>query len=425
MWARCGLGLGPYLDEMWAKFVPLIMATINFIIQTSCNPSAIYIRFKEGRIFDIKAKTNLLIDPINWSNTKGQPKNLKEATFKKLNADLINLKINLLNHFNSNTDKNSINTEWLKNFINPTKITDAAPNKLIDYFDFYALHKKSSMKPSSYKKLFVNKHLVERFEKATRTTHLINDVNADFKLQFEAFCKKEGYAANTVARAIKFIKTICYHAQSNGIETHFQLNNIKTKTEKVEKIFLSPEEIEIIQNADVKLEHLINARDWLVISCETGQRVSDFMRFTKEQIRFEGKVPLCEFTQVKTNKIMAIPLSKKVRDLLAKREGNFPRKISDQRYNEYIKEVCRIAGIKSKIKGSKVLKETKRKVTGVFPKYELVTSHIGRRSFATNNYGKIPTSLLINVTGHTTEAMFLEYIGKTETEKAKQLAEYF
>jgi integrase len=401
------------------------MATINFIIQTSNNPSAIYIRFKEGKNFDIKAKTNFLIDPTNWSNAKGQPKNLKDAIFKKLDADLINLKTKLLNHYNSHTNKNSINTQWLKDFINPTDTPTATPNKLVAYFDYYALHKKSSIKPASYKKLFVNKHLIERFEKATKTIYLINDVNADFKLQFEVFCKKEGYAANTIARAIKFIKTICYHAQSNGIETHFQLNNIKTKTEKVEKVFLSPEEIELIQNTEVKLEHLINARDWLVISCETGQRVSDFMRFTKDKIRYEGEVPLCEFTQVKTDKIMAIPLSKKVRVILAKRGGNFPRKISDQRYNEYIKEVCKIAGINTKIKGSKFLKETKRKISGVFPKYELVTSHIGRRSFATNNYGKIPTSLLINVTGHTTEAMFLDYIGKAETEKAKQLAEYF
>jgi len=267
--------------------------------------------------------------------------------------------------------------------------------------------------------------LLERFEKASKTTYLISDVNADFKLLFEAFCKKEGYAVNTISRAIKFIKTVCYHAQSNGIATHFQLNNIKVKTEKVEKIYLTPKEIELIQKADIKLEHLINARDWLVISCETGQRVSDFMRFTKEQIRYEGKIPLCEFTQVKTNKIMAVPLSKKVRAILVKRNGNFPRRISDQRYNEYIKEVCKAAGIKTKIKGSKLLKETKRKVGGYFPKHELVTSHIGRRSFATNNYGKIPTPLLINVTGHTTEAMFLEYIGKTETEKAKQLAAYF
>ena len=66
-----------------------------------------------------------------------------------------------------------------------------------------------------------------------------------------------------------------------------------------------------------------------------------------------------------------------------------------------------------------------RKVEGIYPKWQLVTSHIGRRSFATNNYGKIPTALLIGVTGHSTESMFLEYIGKTDTQKAMALAEYF
>ena len=401
------------------------MATINYLIQSKNNPAAIYIRFKEGRNIDIKAKTNFVINPANWSNTKGQPKVLKDEVFKKLNADLVNLKTDLLNHYNNKSVNTNINTKWLKDFINPSIEPDAIPNNLIAYFDYYAKHKKSSLQPATYKKLFVNKHLLERFEIATKATYLITDVHADFKLKFETFCKKENYAANTIARVIKFIKTICYHAQSNGITTHFQLNNIKTKIEKIEKIFLTPEEIEKIEKADLKLEHLLNARDWLVISCETGQRVSDFMRFSKEQIRYEGNVPLCEFTQIKTDKIMAIPLSKKVRAILAKRGGDFPRKISDQRYNEYIKEVCKIAGINTSIKGSKMIKETNRKANGLYPKYELVTSHIGRKSFATNNYGKIPTALLINVTGHTTEAMFLEYIGKTETEKAKQLAGYF
>ncbi|MBK9671947.1 MAG: tyrosine-type recombinase/integrase [Bacteroidetes bacterium] len=136
---------------------------------------------------------------------------------------------------------------------------------------------------------------------------------------------------------------------------------------------------------------MINAKDWLIISCETGQRVSDFMRFKKEQIRYEGNVPLIEFTQVKTGKKMAIPLSKTVMEILNKRDGEFPRQISYQRYNEYIKDVCKIAKINEKVKSTKT--KTKQKVTrkesGTFEKWELVTSHIGRRSFSTNNYGRI------------------------------------
>jgi len=415
---------------MWAKICYICkMATINYILQGENNPTKIYVRFKDGRSVDVKAKTRYSIDPENWSVAKGQPKNLKEASLKRLNEDLANLKNDILNYYNKSASLELINAKWLKDFLNPIaqkeEGVDAIPDGLISHVDYYLKHKKSSLQHSSYKKINVFKHLLERFQKTDGRHFLIKDVNADFKLKFENYCKKEKYSPNTIARAIKFIKTICYHARNNGIEIHFQLPSITFKVEKVEKIFLTKDEIEIIINTDFEFDYLDNARDWLVMSCETGQRISDFKRFNKEQIRFQDDVPLIEFTQIKTGKIMAIPLSKRVRFILDKRAGEFPRSISDQRYNEYIKEVCKIAGINKLTKGSKFDNNTSRKDSGVFPKYELVTSHIGRRSFATNNYGFIPTSLLINVTGHTTEAMFLEYIGKTVTEKAIQLAEYF
>ncbi|HSC55292.1 MAG TPA: phage integrase SAM-like domain-containing protein [Phnomibacter sp.] len=401
------------------------MATINFYIQSKNNPAGIYVRLKEGKLIDAKAKTNFLIDPSQWSQTKNQPKNLKDESFKNLNQELQLLRADLLNHYNNCAAKQPINSKWLKEFLNPTLVEENIPTKLVDYYDYYILHKQSLITLSSCSRLRVNKRLVEKFQKHNNTEYYIKDVNADFRLEFEAFCRQEKYAQNTIARSLKSIKTICYHARNNGIETHFQLNSLALKNEKVEKIYLDLDEIALVENAEIKLDHLNNARDWLIISCETGQRISDFMRFHKDQIRLEGNVPLIEFTQVKTGKIMAVPLSKKVREILDKRGGNFPRPISDQRYNDYIKEVGKIAGLKEKITGSKINKDSIRKEKGLYPKYELITSHIGRRSFATNNYGRIPTSLLISVTGHSTETMFLEYIGKTVTEKARQLAEYF
>jgi integrase len=411
---------------MWAKNCYLYsMASITFLIQSKRNPAGIYIRLREGRALDIKTKTRYFIDPEKWSIAKGQPKNLKDVHMKILQENLQKLSSDLLNLFNVSVGKETIDTDWLKNFINPQKKEDTVPSGLLAYFDYYALHKKSSLKPSTFTKLNVNKHLLERFQKSTNKVYTIHDVNADFKLKFESFCQEHKYAPNTIARAIKFIKTICYHAAANGIETNYQLKHITAKIVRVEKIYLTDAEIERISNIQLPHDYLEIARDWLIISCETGQRVSDFMRFTSKMIRYEGKVPLIEFTQVKTNKIMAIPLSKRVRAILEKRGGEFPKKMVDQRYNKYIKEVCKIAGITDEITGSKINKEYIRKESGIFPKYELVTSHIGRRSFATNHYGRIPTSLLINVTGHATEEMFLEYIGKTATDKAIQLAEYF
>ena len=409
------------------------MASIKFYIQSDKNPSGIYVRLREDRKIDAKAKTKYLINPNDWSVKKGQPLNQKDGELKKLNQALIDFQAKLLSHYNNDSCNSHIDSNWLKDFINPPEKPDKIPTKLVDYFDYYLKNRKNTMAQTSQIKYTVIKHLLERFQNNEKVVYSIKDVNSDFKLKFENYCISNVYSRNTTSRAFRFIKTICYDARNNGIETHFQLNNLTTKNEKVEKVFLSVEEIEEIQKKDLSTDYLDNARDWLVISCETGQRVSDFLNFTKEKIRYEEtvkskknvKVPLIEFRQVKTQKLMAVPLSKRVMDILAKRNGEFPRKISSQHYNEYIKEVCEKAGLTKKIKGGKVNLKTNRKEIGVFQKFELVTSHIGRRSFANNNYGKIPTSLLMNATGHSTEKMFLEYIGKTETETAKQLAEYF
>ncbi len=404
------------------------MATIKYLIQSENDNTNIFVRFINGRTFDLKAKTGHFINADLWDKKTGYPRTgLKDAIKKdkcnSIQIDLNSLKSKIEKAYNDATDKNTLNSQWLKDVINPKAINEV-PNNLVNYFAFYELQKRNELTTASIVKLNVNKKLIERFQNHTKRVYDIKDVNEDFKLSFYDFCVSENYSQNTIARALKFIKTICYHAESNNIEVSKKLSGLQINTVKVEKIYLDLNEITLIENCkDINKEHLINARDWLLISCETGQRVSDFLRFTKDMIRYENKKPLIEFTQVKTGKIMTVPLSKKVLDILEKRDGNFPYQISDQKYNEHIKDVCEIAKLNTVIKGG--LQIEKRKVVGMYPKWQLVTSHIGRRSFATNNYGKIPTALLIGVTGHSTETMFLEYIGKTDTQKAIQLADYF
>ena len=125
---------------------------------------------------------------------------------------------------------------------------------------------------------------------------------------------------------------------------------------------------------------------------------------------------------------MAVPLVSTIVEILNKRNGEFPRPISSQKYNDYIKLVCKEAKLTDKIHGSKVIvyeNGRKRTEKGKFEKWELVSSHIGRRSYATNNFDKIPLRLVMNVTGHTTEKMFLNYIQKKQTDLAQTLADYF
>lgn len=409
------------------------MAGVKFSIRGKQNPTSIYVRLRAGRNVDLKCKTRFVINPKDWSDAKGEVKNLKDDDLKALDSKLLDFQYELIKHYNAADDKTFIDSSWLSDFINPS-LEDkkgGGSNSLVKYFETYGQYKKHELSSASITKLNVVMHLLERFEKHRRKKINIVDVNHKFKLEYENYCRTEKYAKNTIARSLKFIKTVCYHARYNGIATSPQLDSITTKGEKVEKIYLTPAELEKIQSEKLAHDYLENARDWLIISCETGQRVSDFMRFTKSMIRLQttsdGKkeIPLIEFTQQKTQKIMAVPLSQAVMKILKKKNGEFPRAISSAKYNKYIKEVCKVAKIEAQTKGSKIDPEINRKVSGVFPKHELVSSHVGRRSFASNNYGKIPTPLLMSATGHTTEKMFLEYIGKSEMDRAIQLAEYF
>ena len=119
-----------------------------------------------------------------------------------------------------------------------------------------------------------------------------------------------------------------------------------------------------------------------------------------------------------------------VKRILLKRNGEFPPSFAENvesnksLFNRYLKALCKEANINTKIKGSIYNAESKRNEEGEFAKYKMVSSHICRRSFATNFYGnsKYPTPLLMNITAHSTEKMFLEYIGKKQGDNDMQLS---
>lgn len=417
------------------------MATINFLYRSTKNKSNLHLRllyrFNEiDYVFGSNTKYEVTKDYWSKQHKQKRPKDIEIINKQtEVNNELNKIENHILNAFNS-MNPDEVNKTWLQTqidyYYNPPHQTDSIPTELTKYFEYYLNYRKHELKSTSIQKFNVIKSKLEDLQKNRGKIIYIQDVNDAFKNEFVDYYKTLNYSQNTTQREFTFIKTVCRHARFKGLKTNHELDNLTLDSAKVEKIYLTFEELEKIENIDESelTDSLINARDWLIISCYTGQRVSDFMRFTPEQIRIENDKHLIEFTQKKTGKLMTVPLHKKVLEILGKRNGNFPYPISDQRYNEYIKNVCKIAELKQIVTGS-TQKETTpnskiyRKVTGEYPKYELVTSHIGRRSFATNFYGKIPTSFLIYVTGHSSEALFLEYLGKSNKDIAMELANYF
>lgn len=409
------------------------MASVNFLYRSTKPKANLVIRllFRDnGQDYVYGAKTKYEVDKDYWTKQHNlkRVKDIKISNKQvEVNEALNKIENHVLKAFNS-VDVSEVSKEWLQEQINEYYnpiIKNTLPNKLTFYIDYYIECKQHELTEASFKKFRTIKNKVEAIELAHNKTILISDINEDFKKEFVRYYKENGYSTNTMQKELSFIKTFCRHARSNGLETNVQLDSLKLSKAKVEKIYLTFDELKQIEQTQFDSKALSNAKDWLIISCYTGQRVSDFLHFTKDMIRVEDGIKLIEFTQKKTNKKMSLALHPKVVEILNKNNGNFPYKISDQRYNEYIKEVCRIAEINTPTKGDKNNPKIKRKEKGIFPKYELVSSHIGRRSFATNFYGKIPTSLLISATGHSSEAMFLEYIGKTQTQQAKELANYW
>ena len=104
-------------------------------------------------------------------------------------------------------------------------------------------------------------------------------------------------------------------------------------------------------------------------------------------------------------------------------ENEFQRRVSQVVFNKQIKNLCKMAGIDGLVSGFKNNPKTRRKEVVSAPKYEFITSHIMRRSFASNYYGKIETPLLMNITGHSKESTFLTYIGTHQNKDA--LADLF
>lgn len=429
------------------------MATVKFLYRSAKENESLNVRLlfrHEKKDYVLGAKTNISIYSYQELTTDRKlsgkqywkelhQKNTRDPQLLKKQGDVkeqVNkIRNYILKAFNETAIIEVINDKnWLKKsinlFYNPIINKIELPDELLNYFDYYIDEKKNNLANQTLKNYNVVKKLLIRFEDSIGYKIKILNIDLRFKNNFEKYCLEQGYANNTISRAIQSVKTICLHAKYNGIETSYQLEKVKLKEVKVENIYLSFEDIEEIEKTTLEKDYLINARDWLIISCFIGQRVSDLMRLTSKNIREENEKLLIEFTQKKTKKTMTVPLHPKVIEILDKRNRQFPRTISEQKYNDYIKIVCKEAKLNEKVRGSKKIEtfkgsKTYRKQFGLYEKWKLVSSHIGRRSFATNFYGKIPTSYLIYITGHSSENQFLTYINKSNKDLAMEITNYF
>ena len=184
---------------------------------------------------------------------------------------------------------------------------------------------------------------------------------------------------------------------------------------------LNPLEIKEIKELQHVPEVYQESYKWLLIGLCLGQRVSDLLKLSPDNLRKANSGLYIDILQQKTKKAVTVGVADPL--VIKILENEFPRRVSQVIFNKQIKEICKMVGIEELVSGFKNNPKTRRKEIVNAPKYEFVTSHIMRRSFASNYYGKIETPLLMNITGHSKESTFLAYIGTHQNKDA--LADLF
>lgn len=424
------------------------MATGKFKIKTANDWNSIFYRFKESKIFDIECTIGVQIPNKRWSDSKQEVLATKDVDYKEINIKLKDLDLYIRKEYiDATLNSQAINTRWMKEKINVffNKVTENAElNTSIFFTNFIESFIEDSKTKKTRKNTIVKPRTIQHynttlkkilaFEEQERTKIKLTDITISFHAKFVDFLEtKQKLNPNTIGGYIDDIKLFCNNAEKKGfpISKEFKLTEFYSPTNKTNDPYLNEQEIDLIYEKTFDQDYLDNARDWFIIGLRTGLRVSDFLKLTTKNIE-DGFI----FKKtVKTDFPVIIPIHGQVENILAKRNGAFPRPISDQKFNDYIKIVCEKVGFTELVEGAKlkevIIKENGkekrlyRKQFGKFPKHELISSHICRRSFATNLYGKIDTLTIMKITGHSTESQFLSYIKITPKEYAEKLKAYW
>jgi len=142
------------------------MASVHFYIQSKESPAVIYVRMRDSRKVDAKAKTKLVVDVEDWSAAKGAPKHNRNDEMRNLTKSLASLRSSILGHYNDSEGKQVISSDWLRDFINQATIEkQEVPTGLVDYFDLYAEQQKGVISDELYEKIAPNRDRILRFER--------------------------------------------------------------------------------------------------------------------------------------------------------------------------------------------------------------------------------------------------------------------
>lgn len=251
-------------------------------------------------------------------------------------------------------------------------------------------------------------------------------INLDFLKKFQQFMYNEtftvkvlrkevekNYKQNYIAKQIKILKQFIDAGIEEGKITNFKYGSIKAKTEDVDTVYTDLNELQLFLNLKLEGNERLT-RDKYVFNSFLGLRYSDLKKikenFFKVQSIHNEKQLVYTGRNQKTDLKLAYVVHPTAVKIIKAYDFEFPD-LSEKTYNETLKKIALQAGLTELVH----IRETRggEKISRDVPKYLLISSHTGRRTFCTNMYvAGVPIQAIMKVSGHKSEKEFLKYINK-------------
>lgn len=317
--------------------------------------------------------------------------------------------------------------EYVREKVRVKQEKKAAQLPYIDFFSFVEQYIKTSAINKKKSTLTCYRNTVNNlkwYKEYTGEALTFDSFGVDFYDQFKRYIiETRGCGNNSFGKVIKTLKTFLNEAVERGytVNQGYKSKKFKVLTEDVENIYLNELEIRALLDYDFSDNpNYEKVRDLFVVGCYTGLRFSDFTEIKPENIKNE-----CIYIRtIKTHQNVVVPLHPCIREVMKRYGGKYPNNLppaySNQKMNDYLKEVGKLAGLKEQI----IITRTKgsKRVETTYKKYELLTTHCARRSFATNLFKQgFPSLNIMKITGHRSEKSFMKYIKVKEEEAAQML----
>lgn len=407
----------------------------------SKTPQIIYVGYKFGKD-QLIYSTGLKILPDYWNFKNTRVKHVLSNPHP--NRNLINKKLDCIENFINFTaqrfqlaeppaelTKNILKSE-LDDYLNPPKVVT------VTFFEFIKtfiedcktgkkLNEGMRMAERTIKNYGTGFSGLKEYETYTGEPITFENLNRKFwqeYIHYLTMVKK--YKINTIGSYQKYLTVFLREAKKANLwqDKDNLLQEVKILTENPVDVYLNKVEIAKIELLDLSNNsRLDKVRDLFLIGLNTGFRVSDWLQVTRENIHITGKEnAYIEIAQTKTKTIATTPLRPVVKTIIEKYNNQLPI-ISEQKINQYLKELCKMAGINQKVKTTSTIEGGQQ--IEFFEKWEQVSTHTGRRSYATNCYRDgIPPALIMKATGHGTEKNFKKYLKLDNSDFMDMLAEH-